>query len=99
MSQVTTSATQTITKVVGDQSISLANLSVLDADKLAANDSSERANLMKAAESLGFFYLSVGSASEDVRKGLQASYKSCNEYFKLPADEKTKFFRADVDRG
>lgn len=99
MSQVTTSSTHITTKVLGDQPISLANLSVLDADKLAANDPSERAKLMKAAQSLGFFYLSVGSASEHVRKGLQTSYEACNEYFKLPADEKMKFFRANVDRG
>lgn len=99
MSQVTTTSTHITTKVLGDQPISLANLSVLDADKLAANDPSERANLMKAAQSLGFFYLSVGSASEHVSKGLQTSYEACNEYFKLPADEKMKFFRANVDRG
>ncbi|KAJ5109748.1 Clavaminate synthase-like protein [Penicillium argentinense] len=100
MTQTTTSPAPAITKVIGEQSLKIADLSVINADKLAANDPAATETLLKAAKSPGFFYLSFDEpASENIAKDINTLYEACEKYFAQSGDEKMKDFREGVDRG
>ncbi|CAG7972405.1 unnamed protein product [Penicillium salamii] len=100
MSQTMTSSLLKTTMIVGDQSLDVADLEVINFEKIAAKDPVEMAKLLKAAESTGFFFFSFNNElSETMSNYLQTCYQNSEGYFTKPLDEKMKDFREDVDRG
>lgn len=100
MSQTLTSVRSKNTVVVGDQSLNVAHLDVLNFEKLVANDPVETARLLKAGESEGFFYVNFDKElSEKVSGYLKTCYRNSHEYFSKSSDEKMKDFREGVDNG
>ncbi|PLB33269.1 putative oxidoreductase, 2OG-Fe(II) oxygenase family [Aspergillus candidus] len=100
MSQTVTSARSQLTTIVGDRSLDVADLDVIQLERLVATDPVETAKLLKAAESQGFFYVAFNDdLSAKIAGYLQNSYKNCHEFFCKPLDEKMKAFRDGVDNG
>lgn len=94
------SQTISFTEAVGQQSLAIADLSVINFSKLVENDQLAIETLLNAAQSFGFFYLSFDDPmSEDIANHLSVLYKACEVYFGLPHHEKMKSFRQAADRG
>lgn len=99
MSQTMTLPVSRSTILLGDQSLDVADLEVIDFEKIVGKDPVETAKLLKAAESTGFFFFTFsGSFSENLADYLRTAYQNCHGYFTKDLDEKMKDFR-EVDRG
>lgn len=100
MAHRTTSARSKSTVIVGERSLDVADLEVIELEGLTAKDPAEIAKLLEAAESQGFFYLSFdNSLSKKISEFLRISYLNSHEFFSKPLDEKMKAFREDVNYG
>ncbi|RAO65556.1 uncharacterized protein BHQ10_001568 [Talaromyces amestolkiae] len=100
MAHRTTSARSKSTVIVGERSLDVADLEVIELEGLTAKDPAEIAKLLKAAESQGFFYVSFdNSLSKKISEFLRISYLNSHEFFSKPLDEKMKAFREDVNYG
>ncbi|KAJ5787327.1 hypothetical protein N7457_002317 [Penicillium paradoxum] len=100
MSQTMTVPVSKSTRIVGDRSLDVAELEVINFERITAKDPVEMAKLLKAAESPGFFFFSFDDdLSGKISEYIRTCYLNCNEYFAKPLDEKMKEFREDVDRG
>lgn len=100
MSQTMTSTHTKTTTVVRNQPLDVADLEVIQLEKLIAKDPAESAKLFKAAGSEGFFYVAFDSGlSEKISAYLQSCYHDSHEFFSKPLDEKMKAFREGVDYG
>ena len=69
----------------------VADLTVINYEKLLNKDAAEAARLLSACEDWGFFYLDLGGSSgEDYRKTVNDLFDVSKTYFAKPIEEKLK---------
>ncbi|OAR02272.1 hypothetical protein LLEC1_03274 [Akanthomyces lecanii] len=79
-----------------------ASLAVVNYDALDNKDVEEIQKLVQACESVGMFYLNLGSSTmKDVYKGIPSLLQAGNSFFNLPSDseEKRQSLREGMERG
>ena len=100
MSQTVTSTRSHLTTIVGDRSLDVADLDIIQLERLIATDPVETAKLLNAAQSQGFFYVAFNDdLSAKIAGHLQTCYRNSHEFFRKPLDVKMKAFRDGVDNG
>jgi isopenicillin N synthase-like dioxygenase len=74
----------------------LANLAVLNYEKLVKKDPVEASRLLFACANIGFFYLDLSSATaENYRNLVSALNRASQDYFSRPLKEKMKDMNND----
>jgi len=74
----------------------LANLAVLNYEKLVKKDPVEASRLLFACANIGFFYLDLSSATaENYRNLVSALNRASQDYFSRPLEEKMKDMNND----
>lgn len=75
-------------------------LETIDFAHLLAKEPAEIAKLIKASETLGFFYLNLQSeASQQILAATQGVYRVIEEYFCQPQELKLKDYKASQAHG
>ena len=100
MSLATACPVSKITRMVGGQSLEVAELEIIELESLAIREPGAIARLLKATQSPGFFYLAFDDELSGKISGyLRTFYQDCNEYFAQSLGEKITAYKEGVDRG